>query len=202
MKLSGANRTLSFAMNLSDRAKKIILTPKTEWEVINGETTTPGALYTGYVLPLSLVAAAGQFLLNVVFSRGWGLGFLLSVALTSVLTTTIGYFVGIYVFDLLAPHFASEKNLSKSAQLVAYALTPGFIATFLSFLPSMGGLLGAAAWVYSIYLMYLGVGLLKKTPEDKKGLYLVVAWIVMILVTLVVSDLLGRVGYSRVVVVR
>jgi hypothetical protein len=189
-------------MNLTDRAKKILLTPKTEWEVINAETATPWALYTGYVLPLSLVAAAGQFALNVVFSRGWGLGFLLSMALTSVLTTTIGYFVAIHVFDLLAPHFASEKNLAKSAQLVAYALTPGFIATFLGFFPSMGGLIGAAAWVYSIYLMYLGVGLLKKTPEDKKALYLVVAWVVMIVVSLVVSALLGRVGYSRVVLVR
>jgi hypothetical protein len=189
-------------MTLTDRAKKILLTPKTEWEVINGETNTPGALFTGYVLPLSLVAAAGQLVLSIVFSRGWGLGFLFSMALTSVLTAIVGYFVAIHVIDLLAPHFASEKNLPKSAQLVAYALTPGYIATFLGFLPSMGGLIGAAAWVYSIYLMYLGVGLLKKTPEDKKGLYLVVAWIVMILVTLVVSDLLGRVGYNRVVIVR
>ena len=79
--------------------------------------------------------------------------------------TYIGCFVAIHVFDLLAPHFASEKNLPKSAQLVGYALTPGFIATFLSFLPSMGGLIGAAAWVYSIYPYR--VGLLKKTPEDE-----------------------------------
>ena len=85
---------------------------------------------------------------------------------------------------------------------MAYALTPGYIATFLGFLPSMGGLIGAAAWVYSIYLMYLGVGLLKKTPEDKKAIYLVVAWVAMIVVSLVVSDLLGRVGYSRTVTVR
>src|SRR5471030_663794 len=109
-------------MNLTDRAKKILLTPRTEWAVINGETAAPGALFTGYVLPLSLVAAAGQLAGGVVFSRGAGLGFLFSIALTSVLTATVGYFVGIYVFDLLAPHFESEKNLPKSAQLVAYAL--------------------------------------------------------------------------------
>ncbi len=189
-------------MNLTDRAKNILLTPKTEWEVINGETATPGALFTGYVLPLSLVAAAGQLAGGIVFSRGAGLGFLCSIALSSVLTAIVGYFVGLHVFDLLAPHFGSEKNLAKSAQLVAYALTPGYIATFLGFLPSMGGLIGAAGWVYSIYLMYLGVGLLKKTPEDKKAVYLVVAWIAMIVVSLVLNDLLGRVAYTQTVIVR
>ena len=189
-------------MSLFDRAKKILLTPKTEWEVINGESATPGALFTGYVLPLSLVAAVGQLAGGIVFSRGMGLGYLFSMALTSVLTAIIGYFVAIHVFDLLAPHFESEKNLAKSAQLVAYAWTPCFIATFLGFLPSMGGLIGAAGWMYSIYLMFQGVGLLKKTPEDKKAVYLVVAWVAMLVVTLVVSDLLGRVAYGRMVTVR
>src|SRR5882724_9252477 len=189
-------------MNLVDRAKNILLTPKTEWEKINGEAATPGALFTSYVLPLAAVAAAGQLAGGIVFSRGAGLGFLFTMALTSLLTSIIVYFVAIHAFDLLAPHFGSEKNLNKSAQLVAYSLTPGYIATFLAFLPSMGGLFGAATWVYSIYLMWLGVGMLKKTPEDKKAVYLLVAWLVLIVVSLVISDLLSRAGYGHTVMVR
>ncbi len=49
-------------MNLIDRVKKILTTPKTEWEVINNETATPGSLFTGYVLPLAIFASLGTVL--------------------------------------------------------------------------------------------------------------------------------------------
>jgi Yip1 domain len=100
------------------------------------------------------------------------------------------------VIDLLAPTFGSEKNLPKSAQLVAYSMTPSYVAGLLSFLPVLGSVLGLAGWAYSIYLMYLGVGLLKKTPEDKKVVYLVAAWVVMIVVTMIISGVFGTILYS------
>ena len=49
-------------MRLIDRAKNIIVTPKTEWDVIAAETTPPAALVTGYVLPLAAVAAIAGFI--------------------------------------------------------------------------------------------------------------------------------------------
>ncbi|MEI6106249.1 MAG: Yip1 family protein [Opitutae bacterium] len=183
-------------MKLIDRVKNILLTPKTEWDVINAETAVPGTLLTTYVLPLALVAAAGQLLGGIVLSRGASLTYVLIGAVIAAAVSVIGYFVAIHVIDLLAPTFGSEKNLPKSAQLVAYSMTPSYIAGLLSFLPGLGSILGLAGMVYSIYIMFLGVGLLKKTPEDKKVVYLLVAWVVMFVITMVISMALGAVLYG------
>src|SRR5258707_10703118 len=42
-------------MSLVERAKNILLQPKTEWPVIAAEQATTGSLYTGYVIPLALI---------------------------------------------------------------------------------------------------------------------------------------------------
>ncbi len=180
-------------MNLIDRVKKILLTPKTEWDVITTETVTPQSLLISYVLPLAVVSSIGPLLSGFLFPGVMGLNFFLTTAVIAFVSTVISYYVSVYIIDLLAPNFGSEKDLNKSAQLVAYSTTPSFIAGLLSFIPVIGGLLRFAAWAYSIYIMYLGLGPLKKTPEDKKIVYLVIAFIVTVVVMVVVSAILGSI---------
>lgn len=183
-------------MNLIDRVKNILITPKTEWDVINGETATPQSLLTTYVLPLAIVSVVGPVLTGFLFAGAFGLKFYLITAVIAFVSTILGFYVSTYVIDLLAPSFGSEKNLNKSAQLVAYSTTPSYVAGLLSFIPVIGGLLKFAAWVYSIYIMYLGIGPLKKTLEDKKVVYLLVAFVVMIGITLVIGAILGVILFS------
>jgi uncharacterized protein (DUF2062 family) len=97
---------------------------------------------------------------------------------------------------MLAPSFNSEKNMGKSAQLVAYSGTPSYIGSFLSFIPVIGLLISIAAWVYGIYLMYLGIGPLKKTPEDKKVVYLIVAFIIMIASYFIITAIIGAIIFG------
>lgn len=185
-------------MNLIDRVKNILLTPKTEWDVINAETATPQALLMSYVIPLAVASSIGPLLSGFLFPGAMGLKFFLITAVIAFVSTVISYYVSVYIIDLLAPNFGSEKDLNKSAQLVAYSSTPSYIAGLLSFIPVIGGLLRFAAWAYSIYLMYLGLGPLKKTLEDKKIVYLVVAFIVTVGVMLVVSAILGGILFTSV----
>ena len=63
----------------------------------------------------------------------------------AAVVSAVGFFIAMYVIDLLAPTFGSEKNLPKSAQLVAYAMTPGYIASLLSFVPALSLLLLGSA---------------------------------------------------------
>src|SRR6185503_956259 len=49
-------------MNLVDRAKKILLQPKTEWPVIAAEPHTVQGLYTGYVMILAAIPAVASFI--------------------------------------------------------------------------------------------------------------------------------------------
>lgn len=46
-------------MSLVDRVKNILLQPKSEWEVIAGESTTVGGLFTGYAAILALLPVVG-----------------------------------------------------------------------------------------------------------------------------------------------
>ncbi len=188
-------------MNLIERVKNILTTPKTEWLVIEGETTTPAALLTSYVLPLALLASLSGVLTGLLWAGTFGMQFWLIMAVVTFISAMIGFFVSSYVIDMLAPSFGSEKNINRSAQLVAYSWTASWIGSMLSFIPVLGWLLAIAGAIYSIYTMYLGLGPIKKTPEDKKVVYLIVSFLVMIVISWVIGWILRSIifkamGYS------
>jgi hypothetical protein len=183
-------------MNIIERVKNILITPKTEWIVIDTELATPQSLLMSYVLPLAIIAAIGPLLTGLFYAGVYGFTFFLITAIIAFVSIVIGYYISIYIVDMLAPSFGSERNLNKSAQLVAYSATPSYVAGFLSFIPVIGGLLRFAAWIYSIYIMYLGLGPLKGTTEDKKIVYLIVAFVVMIGVTVIIAAILGGIFFA------
>lgn len=183
-------------MNLIERVKNILITPKTEWDVINGETATPQSLLMGYVLPLAVVSAAGSLLSGLLWPGLWGFKYFLIKAIISFISAAVGFYISVYVIDLLAPSFGSEKNLNKSAQLAAYSNTPVWIAGLFSFIPVIGLLAILGGWVYSVYQLYLGVGPLKKTPEDKKVIYLIVIILVMFAVAMIIGAILGAILFA------
>jgi hypothetical protein len=183
-------------MNLIERAKNIITTPKTEWLVVDAESATPASLLVSYVLPMAIISSLGVLLMGMLYTGTWGIGYFLLRSIISFITVMISFYIASYVVDLLAPNFDSEKNINKSAQLVAYSNTPAWIAGLLSFIPMLGFLILLLGWIYSIYLMYLGIGPLKKTPEGKKLIYMIVVFLLMLLIGFVVSYILGML-FSR-----
>jgi len=183
-------------MNLIERVKNILITPKTEWDVINGETATTQSLFMGYVLPLAIVAAAGSLLKGLLFAGTFGLKYFIVAGVIAFISSLVAFYVSAIIVDMLAPSFGSEKDMGKSAQLVAYSGTPSYVGGLLSFIPVVGGIIALAAWAYGIYLMYLGIGPLKKTPEDKKVVYMVVAFLIMIALYFVVAAILGAILFA------
>ena len=49
-------------MNLVERAKNIIITPKTEWDVVKSESITINEIFTKYVLLLALIPTVAGFI--------------------------------------------------------------------------------------------------------------------------------------------
>ncbi len=187
-------------MNLIERAKNMLITPKSEWLLVETELATPQSLLVGYVLPMAVIASIGQILTGLVWA-GLFTNYFIWAAIFGFISIIISFYISAYVIDMLAPGFSSEKNLNRSAQLVAYSNTPNWIAGLLSFIPVIGWLLVIAGWIYSIYLFYIGLAPLKKTPEDKKVVYMIVAFIVMIAVLFIISAVLmaifgGLIGYG------
>ena len=116
---------------------------------------------------------------------GWGL----ASGIISLITTILAVYVAALIIDLLAPSFKSEKNFGRSMQLVGYSMTPLWVAGILYLIPVLG-IVASLLGLYGIYLMYLGLGDIKKTPEDNKVGYLVVSAIVAIVVMWIISAVL------------
>ncbi|MBL0175234.1 MAG: YIP1 family protein [Ignavibacteria bacterium] len=184
-------------MNLIDRAKNMIVSPKTEWEAVAAEEPDVAGIITGYVLPLAGIAAVAAFIgyglvgMPVPFFgvvRGIGMGVthavqLLIVAVVSCLATA-------WVVDLLAPSFGSEKNFGRSVQLIAYMYTPSWIGGILMIYPPLG-IIGSLFGLYGIYLMYLGLPVIMKTPSDKVVVYMIVVAVILILFYVILGAILG-----------
>ena len=43
--------------DIAARARRLLISPASEWSVIDGETATMGDIYRGYVLPLVVFSA-------------------------------------------------------------------------------------------------------------------------------------------------
>lgn len=190
-------------MNLVDRAKNILLTPKTEWSAIDAETHTVQGLYTGYVMILAAIPPIAAFIgtslvgvgfLGTVYRVPIGSG-VAQLILTYALSLAMVYVVAL-VIDALAPNFGGQKNFMQAFKVAAFAPTASWIAGILAIVPILG-ILGILGGLYSLYLLYLGLPRLMKAPEDKAIPYTVVVIIVVIVLFIVVAALSSLVVPSR-----
>jgi hypothetical protein len=186
-------------MAIVDRIKAICLKPKDEWQVIAGETSTAQDLLKNYALPLAAIGAVAGFIGNSFIGRSF-LGYtvrtpvvmgLVSAALGIALSLAVAYILSIIVSEL-APKFGAEKNRVQALKVVVYSMTPGWVAGVLGIIPALG-LLGLIAMGYGIYLLYLGLLNVMKSPPDKAGTYTVIVVLcgigLMIVVGLVVGGI-------------
>ena len=183
-------------MNLIERAKNMIITPKTEWNVVATEEPNPSKVVMGYVVPFAIVSAIAAFIgfgligINILGFKFASTELGLYTAVKVLISAVLSVFITSFVVDALAPSFASEKNFGRSVQLVAYGSTPGMVAGIFSILPSIAGIFMILGGIYSLYLFYIGLGPIKKTPEEKRALYLVICILALIVVYVVLGLLL------------
>jgi len=184
-------------MNLIDRVKNILTKPKEEWQVINGESHSGMPLIISYLVPLAAAAAIATFIgYAFLYHGGIGVTGGLIYAIIAFLQLVIAVYISAYVIDALAPSFSSEKNLSKSIQLVVYSATPAYVGALLNIIPAIGWLGSLAGAIYAIYLMYLGLPVLKKTPVDKVPIYLIIIIVVQMLIFWLISYIILRLFWT------
>ena len=185
-------------MNIVERVKNILITPRTEWDVIAAEPTPPRQVVMSYVLPLAAIAAIAGFIsasligmtLMGVTTRVpivWGIVMLVYQLVMAV----ISVFVVGFIIDALAPNFGGQKNLNQAIKVAAYSYTPAWIGAVLGIIPYIGWLLGFLLALYGLYLLFLGLPRLMKNPEDKTIVYELVVVVVAILVAIVITFIGG-----------
>lgn len=183
-------------MNLVDRVKKILIEPKKEWPVIEQENTSVVQLITNYLLILALIPAVASFIgygligVDIPFfghvgSISWGI----RQAIIQLVVTIGGALLSAFIIDALAPNFGATKNFNKALQLVVFSYTPSMVAGIFFIYPSLA-IIATLAGIYGLYLLYLGIGPMMKTPQEKITGYFVVSLIVTILVMIILSAIL------------
>ena len=177
-------------MALADRVKNILLTPKTEWPVIDAEPTTVADLYKGYIMPLAAIGPIAQavgwtvFGLRVPFLGTYRtpIGTALVSALVTYLLTLAAVYVLAIIIDKLAPTFNGTPSQIQALKVAAYSSTASWVFQLIPAL-SMLSILG----VYSLYLLYLGLPVLMKTPPEKALSYTVVVILAAIVLFMVIG---------------
>jgi hypothetical protein len=189
-------------MDLINRVKNILLTPKTEWEKIEVEETQPAELTKQYLLPLAVIPAIATFIgFGLIGYRILGvhvgsIGIGIRQAITSLLGTLAGAFLTAFVIDFLATRFESQKNFGQAFKLVVYSYTPMLVAGVLLIIPSLS-VLASLCGLYGLYLLYLGLGPLMKTPEEKKNIYFIMSLVVLIAAYAIMGAIMGAIFLTR-----
>ncbi len=180
-------------MDIVERVKAIILTPKTEWQAIEGEPCDAAYLFTNYVAILAAIPAVCGFIGMSIIGIGLPMIGTYRVGIVSGLVSAIAHyvlaFVMVYVLalitDALAPTFGAQKNQSAALKLAVYSMTPAWLVGVFSLIPGLRilGILG----LYSLYLFWLGVPALMKAPDEKSVPYTAAVVVCGIIISLVIG---------------
>lgn len=176
------------------RVKNIILTPLTEWPVIDTETTTPREIYLQYVAPLAAIGAIAGFFgrtiigVSIPFFGTYRAPIFSGIATAVVMyaLTFLSVFVLAFLIDALAPTFGGQKDSLKALKVAAYSYTPAWIVAVFQIVPSLGMIAGIVG-LYSIYLLYLGLPVLMRSPKDKAVAYTGVLCLCAIVLYLIIG---------------
>src|SRR5918998_603059 len=184
-------------MNLVDRVKRILVSPKTEWEVIDAEPTTVAELYTRYIMPLAAIGPIATLIGYSVF--GMSVPFLgtyrvpIGTAITQALVTYILTLAGTYVLaliiDALAPTFNGQRSQIQALKVAAYSMTASWIAGIFALVPGLRIL--SILGLYSLYLLYLGLPVLMKAPREKAISYTAVVILAAIVLWMIIGAVAG-----------
>lgn len=187
---------------ITDRAKAILTTPKTEWPLIAAEPASIGSLYAGYIAILAAIPAVAGFIKSSLIGYGM-LGMSMRVPIGSgIVSMVVSYLVSLLVvyvvalvIDALAPTFGGQKNRVQALKVVAYAWTAAWIAGIGIIIPWLDLIIVLVGTVYSIYLLYLGLPSTMQCPPERAGAYTAVSVIVAIvlswIVAMVVAAIIG-----------
>ena len=175
--------------SLIDRAKNILLTPKTEWAVIDGETTTVGKLIGGYAAILALIAPVALLLGMLLTPYGsymfGAAGFMIQILIVAYAMSLGTVVVLGLAIDALTPSLGGTKNSVQAMKLAVYSGTAFFVAAVALILTGLWWLWLVAGVGYGGYLLWLGMPVLMKVPEDKQQTFAAAAigiWVVLFLV--------------------
>jgi hypothetical protein len=188
---------------LQQRIRNILFTPSEEWGRIDAEPATVRGLYVGYACILAAIGPVARLIGEQLFGAHIisfvGPPIVLRPPLIQSLAAAVagyglnlaGVFVLGLVIDLLAPSFGGGRSRIQALKVAVYSWTAAWIFAIFQLVPQVSSL--SIIGVYSLYLLYLGIPRLMKSPADKALVYSILAiavamaiWIVLQIIAMTV----------------
>jgi len=165
-------------VGLLARVRDILFRPGRTWDAIEAETPSAGELLKTYAAPLAAIPAVCRAIGDVAFRGGlFGVQYR-PTFLVTVLQMLADFglaFVRVTVLALaiylLAPAFGGRRSLGQALKLSVYSATAAWIAGFALLQPTVGFLIVLLAWVYGLYLLFLGLPKLMKVQGERTLTY-------------------------------
>ena len=181
------------------RVKGILLQPKSEWLKIDGEFATTKSLFTRYAMILAAIGPVCSLLggqLMPIMGVKLSIVGAIVVALVSYGMSLLGVFLLGLIINALAPNFGGTANKVQAMKLAVYSWTAAWLAGVFGLIPMLGIL--AILGLYSFYLLFVGLPILMKVPEDKKVGYFIVTVIAGVVMYFIISAIVGAISMSFV----
>lgn len=183
-------------MFLIARAKNMLVKPTEEWGAIEVEETSPLELYTGYAM---LLAAIGP-LASLVGMTFMGVQVPISTAMIqSLLLTYVIGLIGVYllsvIINVLAPAFGGMKDSTQALKVAVYSLTAAWLGGLFLLVPVYSVLMLFAS-LYSVYLLYRGLPVLMRSPQQRAFGYTVAVIVTTLIIGIAFFAINGVLGGS------
>lgn len=105
----------------------------------------------------------------------WGL----VSAVWAIVAAIVGAVICAVVVNALAPTFGGQQDSGRAFKVAVYSFTPAWVLGVLQVVPGLGVLGTVVGGLYAIYLLYLGLPVLMRSPIEKAIGYTAVTVIVV-----------------------
>lgn len=179
------------------RVMGMLRDPTREWRTIVGEPGDIASLYQNYIAPLAAIPAVATFLglavIGLPFIGRFGFFTALSTAVLVLVQGLAAPMIAAVVIEQLAPKFKSSGSTVDALKLVAYASTPVWVGGVVYLLPYIA-IIMVVPVAYAVYLFYIGLTPIMKTPADSVVPFMVVSALTLIVVNIALRLLLRVFG--------
>jgi hypothetical protein len=152
------------------RTINLLISPKTEWEVIKAENKTQKQVLRDYAIPMIIFLA----ICSVIGNSIYGSRMLLSIPyiiFNGIAMVIIGY-AGVYISGLIVnettPSFNTKKDINLTFNIIVYSLSAYTVFMAIAFILPSPFFQIRLFGIYSLYLFWIGCGTLSGTPLDNK----------------------------------
>jgi len=159
----------------------LFFSPREAWERIRDQDDSILLTYIKFVIPIALLPTIAWYYGSV--QVGWAVGErVIKLTPDSAMQIMVLFYLamiigtgglGFMVHWMSETYEAETSTIAKGVRIAAYTLAPMFVCGIIGFYPLLwlDILLGCAAAAYTVYLLYIGVPIVLKIPEERGFLF-------------------------------